>query len=86
MKADRNGTWIEQVRARMGWKSPKERKGDGKPHVACNTCKYLWLKEIPNRDGACPNYSPYCGHPQASGEFGHTTREAAICDHWSLKG
>lgn len=34
MKADRNGTWTEQVRARMGWKSPKERKDDGKPHIA----------------------------------------------------
>lgn len=29
MKADKNGTWTEQCRARMGWLSPAARKAAG---------------------------------------------------------
>lgn len=86
MKADRMGTHTEQVRARMGWKSPKERKALGlaDSHV-CAYCHFFWLKEIPNRDGGCSNYSPYCAHPQAAGEYGYATRETAFCDKWERK-
>ncbi len=69
----------------MGWKSPKERKDDGKPHIACRTCRLFYLKELPSRDGGCGNNSPYCGHPHAAGSAGHATRESAVCDCWELK-
>lgn len=85
MKADINGAWTEQVRARMGWKSAAQvRAGGG--HRTCDGCKYHWLKESPNRDGgASGNYSPYCGHPHAAGEKGHATRQGACCDRWEMK-
>lgn len=88
-KANSSGTMCEQGRFRMGWKSPLERKAD--PELApsghrCDTCKSHYLKEIPNRNGgASPNYSPYCGHPQAYGEYGHATRSSAVCGHWERK-
>ena len=88
MKADRMGTHTEQVRFRMGWKSPTERKADAALALSgkrCETCKSQYLKEIPSREGGGPNYSPYCGHPHAAGEFGHATRESAVCDRWELK-
>lgn len=85
-KANRSGTMCEQIRFRMGWKSPSELKANPELVPAgrrCNTCKHHYLKEIPNRDGgASPNYSPYCGHPHAYGEFGHATRASAVCDKW----
>lgn len=87
MKADRMGTHTEQVRARMGWKSPAELRAAGTdvaPGV-CSNCNRFWLKEIPNRDGGCSNTSPYCGHPHAAGEFGHATRQSARCDRWEGK-
>lgn len=85
MKADRNGTWTEQVRARMGWMSPSDRKAAGKPdaHV-CVNCHWMWVKEIPNHDGGASNSSTYCGHRDAAGERGHTTRDTASCDKWEL--
>lgn len=88
-KACSSGTMCEQIRFRMGWKSPTERKAN--PELAlsgkrCDTCKHYDLKEIPNRDGgASPNYSPYCRHPHAYGEFGHATRATAVCDKWEMK-
>lgn len=87
MKADRMGTYTEQVRARMGWLSPSQRSASDRALSGrrCDTCKSHFLKEIPNRDGGCPNYSPYCGHPHAGGEYGHATRESACCDRWELK-
>lgn len=88
MKADRMGTYTEQVRFRMGWKAPSERTSSERALSGrrCDTCKHHYLKEIPNRDGgASPNYSPYCGHPHAYGEFGHATRESAVCDKWEWK-
>lgn len=85
MKADRMGTHTEQVRFRMGWQSPAERKalGAAAPDGVCINCKHHYLKEIPNRDGgAASNYSTYCGHPHAAGEFGHATRDTAHCDRY----
>lgn len=88
MKADSNGTPTEKVRARMGWMSPAQRKAGAfsdEARLTCAKCKYFWLKEIPSRDGGCPNFSPYCGHPHAAGERGHATRESAVCDRWEMK-
>lgn len=84
--ANRSGTMCEQVRFRMGYKSPAERKAEGitDTHVCCN-CKSHYVKEIPSRDGGCPNYSSYCGHPHAYGEFGHATRATGSCDKWERK-
>lgn len=85
MKADRNGTWTEQVRANMGWKSPAQAKAEG-GRTFCENCKFHWLKESPNRDGgASGNYSSYCGHPRAAGDKGHATRQGARCNHWEMK-
>jgi hypothetical protein len=85
MKADLNGTWTEQVRARMGWKSPVQ-VGIAGGDKECVGCRHHWLKESPNRDGgASGNYSSYCGHPRAAGEKGHATRQGACCDHWEKK-
>lgn len=86
-KANSSGTMCEQIRFRMGWKSPSERTLQERTGPKrCATCKHHYLKEIPNRDGgAAPNYSPYCGHPHAYGEFGHATRATAICDKWEWK-
>ena len=84
MKADRNGTRSERARADMGWKSPAERKGDGKAHVACHTCRFFFLKDLPSRDGGASNSSPYCGHPHAGGEYGHPTRASAVSNRWEL--
>lgn len=86
MKADRMGTHTEQIRFRMGWKSPTERKAAGVIDIkVCANCRHYWSKEIPNRDGGCANYSPYCGHTWAAGEQGHATRDTASCDKWELK-
>jgi hypothetical protein len=88
MKADRMGTWTEQVRARMGWMSPAQRKASAAPgelRLTCSGCKHFYLKEIPNRDGGVGNCSPYCGHPDAAGRMGHATRESALCDRWEMK-
>ncbi|MER2539329.1 MAG: hypothetical protein ABTQ26_08820 [Azonexus sp.] len=84
MKADKNGTWTERVRARMGWMAPAQVRLTGSKR-ACANCKYHWLKESPPRDGvASGNYSSYCGHPHAAGELGHVTRQNACCDCWML--
>lgn len=87
MKADRMGTYTEQVRARMGWLSPAARKAANAtdPRLTCAKCKHFYLKEIPNRDGGVPGASPYCGHPSAGGTVGHATRESALCDRWEMK-
>jgi len=89
MKADRMGTYTEQVRARMGWISPTARKAAGKNDTkVCINCNWVWQKEIPNRDGGCGNYSTYCGHPAAGGHDhvgGHATRDTASCDKWERK-
>lgn len=89
MKADRMGTWTEQVRFRMGWKSPSERKVLGKTDSnVCVNCHWFFAKEIPNRDGGCANYSSYCGHPTSGGHDhagGHATRDTASCDNWARK-
>lgn len=87
-KACSSGTMCEQIRFRMGWKAPSERTSSERALSGrrCDTCKHHYLKEIPNRDGgASPNCSPYCGHPHAYGEFGHATRESAVCDKWEWK-
>lgn len=86
MKADQHGTASEKARANMGWKSPSERKVAGVIDTKyCVNCHYRWAKETPNRDGGCPNYSSYCGHPQAAGERGHATRDTASCAKWERK-
>lgn len=85
MKADPMGSYTEQVRARMGWKSPAQLRHAEVPPGLCRTCNYFYLKEIPNRDGGCCNSSPYCGHPMSPGKAGHATRESARCDRWGRK-
>lgn len=85
MKADSCGTYTEQIRARMGWKSPAQIKAlVTVPEARCSGCRYFHLKRIEKGDGSV-SFSPYCRHPQAGGNDGHATRETALCNCWERK-
>ncbi len=83
MKADACGTYTEQIRARMGWKSPSQIKAlVTVPETRCSGCRYFHRKRIDKRDGGV-DFSPYCCHPMAGGgNSGHATRETALCNRW----
>ena len=81
MKADTCGTYTEQIRARMGWISPKQRRELNVPlDRICSSCQYFWLKRIVMADERV-NFSPYCRHPMAGGKEGHATRESSLCSY-----
>ena len=86
MKADSCGTYTEQIRARMGWKSPSQIKAlITVPETRCSQCRYFHQKRIIKSDESVV-FSPYCRHRDAGGgDDGHTTRENARCDSWAAK-
>ena len=84
MKADPCGGYTEQMRFKMGWKSPTQLKGIGSAQ-RCSSCKYFHLKRIVKADESI-DFSPYCKHVMtAGGDEGHATREKASCDKWESK-
>ena len=85
MKADPNGSLIEQSRARMGWKSRAQILADGGDlSRCCGACTSRWLKRVQRKDGGV-DFSSMCGHRDAGGIYGHATRESATCNRWELR-
>lgn len=85
MKADPCGGYTEQVRARFGWKTRSQLAAEkASPDRRCGTCHFRHLKKINKADGGV-DFSPYCGHQQASGEEGFATRESSCCDKWERR-
>lgn len=85
MKADPNGPPIEQARARMGWKPRAQILADGGDLArCCASCNSRWLKRVQRKDGGV-DFSSMCGHRDAGGIYGHTTRESATCNRWEQR-
>lgn len=83
MKADRYGTWVEQLRDRQGWKSASERKASGAdPAKICRGCHHFKYLTYTPRDGGV-GVTLRCWHPKSGDGF--ASRETAGCNLWEGK-
>lgn len=81
MKANSCGTMDEQIRARAGFVTLKERKARGDDLTNnCRSCRFFDTKAFTNRDGGV-GISTRCGRPSG----GFTTRDSACCIRWEIK-
>lgn len=85
MKADANGTPVEQARARMGWKPRAQILTDGGDLTrCCSNCNWRYLLRVNRRDGGI-DFRSNCNHREAGGSDGHATRESATCSRWEIR-
>lgn len=83
MKADPNGTPVEQARARMGWRTVTQiRITGGDPQKCCRVCKWHEFSTRNRSDGGIA-VGLRCVHVNAHGNSGHGTTEGATCVCWS---
>jgi hypothetical protein len=85
MKADAQGTPVEQARARMGWMTTTEARIAGiARNRRCSTCCSARLNFSTDGDGALV-LSVRCVHTEAGGIEGHATRLSCTCKRWDTK-
>lgn len=85
MKADPQGRPVEQLRARMGWKSRMQVEDEGGDvSRRCGRCRFVFIARVLGRGGR-PEHPYHCGILKAGGGQAFQTRKTATCNLWKQR-